>query len=86
MALRHKAAWIGGVFLGGGLIVLVGAIEYLPAPFNFLAVIVWAGIFGVLYSTQLNCPHCGRGATETESGIFRTPWVGTICKFCHKGY
>jgi hypothetical protein len=42
-------------------------------------------VFALLGVVVLRCPHCGKYAGRTPRGL-HTPFVGTECRYCGKGY
>jgi hypothetical protein len=53
------------------------------APFLFM--FAWAAVTFLLSRWLLRCPHCGRYALKTFSGLY-VPWAGYRCRYCGKPY
>jgi len=82
-ALLFYAAFFGGFMLLPKLAAVAGIIsgrgEEFAVGFGWFFVVVVSQFF------ILRCPHCKKPAVITPQG-WRTPWVGTRCRYCGEPY
>ena len=81
MRMRRRMGLFATVFLVGGLGVAGFAVER-QATWVLLA---WFAVFASLQFFVFRCPHCRRLAIFTTRRA-ATPFVGTHCRHCGKGY
>ena len=85
--LKHRAAAFYVTFLVGLIIAAPIAAWLTGESRGTLAIlaVIWFAMFAAAQFILLNCPHCGRSAIITPSGM-ATPLVGNVCRHCGKEY
>jgi hypothetical protein len=81
MAMRKRMWLFSAAFFGTGLPILALAVEYQM----IWVLLLWFVLFGVVQFVVFRCPHCGKVAVFTPSGM-ATPMVGGQCRYCGKEY
>ena len=85
MRLATKSAAFYATYIIGGVLVGGLALTTLSNGVAMSVVLVWFLAFGLTQFVILRCPHCGKVAIKTPSGVC-VPWTGSRCRYCGKTY
>jgi hypothetical protein len=81
MQMRKRMGIFVMVFFGTGLPMIAVTVEYQM----IWAFLLWFALFAAAQFFIFRCPHCGKIAVFTPSGM-AAPFVGTRCRHCGYEY